>query len=216
MALGNRIRHFREKAGLTLEALSERSGVDLGTISALEIRDSSRSKYATAIARGLGMSLEDLESGNEVKLQPIPLENNKDYPAIRRVRFKLSAGASGFGVEYDETDSGAPIVFRRQWYEKNGYRPEKLFAVRVANGSMEPGLHDGDTVVVNTGSTDPKDGMVFAVNYEGEMVIKRLVRDAGSWWLHSDNPDQGRYPRKICDENCHIIGRVVHKQSERI
>ncbi len=147
--------------------------------------------------------------------EPIDLENNPDYPAIRRVRFKLSAGASGFGVEYHD-EEGAPIVFRRDWYERHGYRPEKLFAVSVANGSMETGLYDGDVVVVNTESTEPKDGVVYAVNYEGEMVIKRLVRDAGQWWLHSDNSDQRRYPRKVCDEHSVILGEIVHKQSERI
>ena len=147
--------------------------------------------------------------------QLIDLDNNPDYPAIRRVRFALSAGAHGYAVEYEE-EPAAPIVFKRQWYERNGYRPEKLFAVRVMNGSMEPGLYDGDVVVVNTEAATPKDGCVFAVNYEGEMVIKRLVRDAGAWWLSSDNPDQRRYPRKVCDEHCILIGQIVHKQSERI
>lgn len=145
----------------------------------------------------------------------IDLENNPEYPAIRRVAFKLSAGASGFGVEYRDSD-GAPIVFLRKWYADNGFDPAALFAVRVANGSMEPGLCDGDTVVVNTKSVEPKDGVVFAVNYEGEMVIKRLVRDGGQWWLASDNPNQQRYPRKMCDEHSSLIGEVVHKQSMRI
>ena len=70
--------------------------------------------------------------------------------------------------------------------------------------------------MVNTEQITPKDGTVFAVNYEGELVIKRLVRDRGEWWLSSDNPDQTRYPRKLCDENCIIIGEIVHKQSEHI
>lgn len=54
------------------------------------------------------------------------------------------------------------------------------------------------------------------MNYEGELVIKRLVRGAGQWWLASDNPDQRRYPRKVCGEDVFCIGRIVHKQSERI
>lgn len=145
----------------------------------------------------------------------IDLSGNPEYPAIRRVRFKLSAGASGFGVEYLQGD-GPPIVFQRSWYESRGFKPENLFAVKVANGSMEPGLFDGDTVVVNTAQTTQRDGVVFAVNYEGEMVVKRLVRDAGQWWLSSDNPDQRRYPRKVCHEDTFILGEVVHKQSERI
>ena len=183
---------------------------------------------ATAYAKGFKVPLQEISPrlANEVAAatkadsnskakQPIDLDNNPDYPAIRRVRFALSAGAHGYAVEYEQEPT-APIVFKRQWYERNGYRPEKLFAVRVMNGSMEPGLYDGDVVVVNTDAATPKDGCVFAVNYEGEMVIKRLVRDAGSWWLCSDNPDQRRYPRKVCDEHCILIGQIVHKQSERI
>ncbi|WP_192888379.1 LexA family transcriptional regulator [Paracidovorax avenae] len=145
----------------------------------------------------------------------INLENNPDYPAVRRVAFKLSAGASGFGIEYHD-EEGAPIVFQRQWYEGRGLRPEKLFAVRVGNNSMQPGLHDGDTVIVNTEVDTPKDGVVFAINYEGELVIKRLMRDGGQWWLTSDNPDQTRYPRKVCHEGVKLVGEIVHKQSERI
>ncbi|WP_238342753.1 S24 family peptidase [Polaromonas vacuolata] len=145
----------------------------------------------------------------------INLINNPDYPAIRRVRFKLSAGASGFAVEYDQGE-GVPMVFGCDWYAKRGLTPDKLFAVSVSNGSMEPGLHHGDTVVVNTECIDPKDGHVFAVNYEGELVIKRMIRDAGDWWLSSDNLDQRRYPRKLCGEGVFLIGEIVQKQSERI
>jgi len=63
MALGKNIRLHREGQGLTLDQLSDLCGVDIGTISALENRDSQRSKYATTIARGLGLSLEQLELG---------------------------------------------------------------------------------------------------------------------------------------------------------
>lgn len=143
------------------------------------------------------------------------LENNPDFPTIRRVHFKLSAGATGFSVDY-RGDMGPPIPFPKAWYERKGLTPSKLFATTVSNGSMEPGLFDGDTVVVNTAGTEPKDGCVFAVNYEGELVIKRLVRDDGQWWLSSDNPDQGRYPRKVCHEGVVLIGQIVHKQSEKI
>lgn len=147
--------------------------------------------------------------------EAINLLNNPDYPAIRRVNIKLSAGASGFGIDYVDDDE-APIVFQRKWFEHNGYAPDKLLAVRVSNGSMEPGLYDGDTVIINTADTALKDGVVFSMNYEGELVVKRLVRDAGEWWLASDNPDQRRYPRKVCTEDVFCIGRIVHRQSERI
>jgi transcriptional regulator with XRE-family HTH domain len=63
MAIGKNIKAHREARGWTLADLSERSGVELGTIGALEVRDSARSKFASAIAKALGMTVEELESG---------------------------------------------------------------------------------------------------------------------------------------------------------
>lgn len=60
MALGKQIKKYREQHGWTLEQLSIRSLVDLGTISALENRDSKRSEKAPAIAKALGLSVEQL------------------------------------------------------------------------------------------------------------------------------------------------------------
>lgn len=143
-------------------------------------------------------------------------EEHPDLVRIRKVKLHLSAGITGFNAEVEPVDDN-PISFRREWLERRGYFSEKLIAIRVKGQSMEPGLYDGDTVVINTGDATPKDGDVFAVNYEGEAVIKRMVRDFGFWWLTSDNPDQRRFPRKQCSgDMCIVIGRVVHKQSERI
>lgn len=82
---------------------------------------------------------------------------------------------------------------------------------------MEPSLYEGDLVIVNLADTKLLAGEVYAVNYEGEPVIKRLTRDAGQWWLTSDHPDQRKHYRRQCSGNeCIIVGRVVKKESERI
>lgn len=60
MTTGKNIRKHREARNWTLEDLSNRSGVDVGTISALENRDSSRSKFFGAIAKGFGLTIEEL------------------------------------------------------------------------------------------------------------------------------------------------------------
>lgn len=145
----------------------------------------------------------------------VELENNPDYPAVRRVQFKLSAGVSGYAVEYLD-DDGPPIVFRKDWFKTHGYRPEKLLAAIVNGASMEPTLYDGDLVVINTDQPEPIDGRAFALNYEGVMSIKRLVRDGGEWWLRSDNPDKIRFPDKRTHAEVSIIGEIVYRQSERI
>lgn len=135
---------------------------------------------------------------------------------IQKVKLKLSAGIMGFQVEPDRRESGIATVPRR-WVEKNEYVPERLLAIEVKGESMEPALYAGDTVIVNTADTRPVDGAVYAVNYEGEAVVKRLVRDHGMWWLSSDHFDQRKYSRKRCEgDMCIIVGRVVRKESERI
>lgn len=60
MALGNQIRKYRAAAGITLERLAELSSVDVGTISALELRNSKKSNYTTALAAAFGLTVEQL------------------------------------------------------------------------------------------------------------------------------------------------------------
>ena len=230
--IAERLKAAREEAGLTQEGVATAAGVAQGTVANIESGIRKNPRELLAIAKAVNVHPEWLKSGRGPKelvtasgadqldgvREPasIALTNNPDYPSIRRVRFKLSAGCSGFSVEYAEDSYSVPFVFPKEWYEKHHYRPDALFAVGVANGSMEPGLFDGDTVVVNTADVTLKDGKVYAMNYEGELVIKRLVRDAGQWWLASDNPDQRRYPRKVCGDDVFCVGRIVHKQSETI
>jgi phage repressor protein C with HTH and peptisase S24 domain len=144
------------------------------------------------------------------------VEENPDYPAIRRVRFKLSAGIAGFAIEYEDPADGPPMYFHKTWYQSRHLVPRKLYAIKVAGGSMEPGMTDKDTVVVNTGSVAPKDGAVFALNFEGELVVKRLFKLGERWVAASDNPDKTRYRDKPLGAGTIVLGEIVHKQSERI
>jgi len=74
MALGKQIKKYRLAHGWTLEELSDRCDVEVGTISALEVRDSKRSEKAPAIAKALGLSLEQL------------LDESTDWTAVALVR----------------------------------------------------------------------------------------------------------------------------------
>lgn len=148
--------------------------------------------------------------------QEIDLENNPDFPAIKKVKLRVSAGITGFGVEPCAGEDSL-IVFRADWYKSRKLKPENLLALKVSGVSMEPNLYDGDVVVMNRSDTELKDGEVFVFNFDGEVVIKRAVRDGGSWWLDSDNQDKTRFTRKACPEGiCIPLGKVVHRQTERI
>ena len=154
---------------------------------------------------GLQNALRVVAEGDDDAFVPIPM-----------VKLRLSAGITGFQAEPEARDGGT-LGMRRTWLERNQYSPSQLIAIYVKGESMEPTLYAGDIVVINTLDTKPVDGAVFAFNYEGEAVVKRLVRDAAHWWLTSDNPDQRKYHRKLCQGGeCIVIGRVVRKESDRI
>lgn len=142
--------------------------------------------------------------------------DDPDLVQIMKVRLKVQAGITGFQVEpehYDGETQGVP----RKWVEREGLSQDALLSIVVKGESMEPALYDGDVIVVNTRDTKLVDGSVYVVNYEGEAVVKRMVRDAGQWWLASDNADQRKYHRKHCKgAECIVIGRVVRKESTHI
>jgi len=224
--LGQRIYEAMVDKGCSVTELANAAGVKPPSVSDWLNGKTKSLKAAPAhkAASYLGVSIQWLTEGKGEKKQGksqqstpllISLSDHNDLVSVPRVKFKLSAGISGYAIE-SENGNGKPVFFRKDWFSSNGYAPEKLFAVRVSGASMEPSLWDGDLVVVNTSDTSPHDGEAFAINYEGEMVIKRMRRDSGEWFATSDNADQRRYAPKRCNEEVVIIGRVIYKQSERI
>lgn len=135
---------------------------------------------------------------------------------IMKVKLKVQAGITGFQVEpehYEGETQGVPT----KWVLKEGLSREALVAIIVKGESMEPALYDGDVIVVNTRDTQLVSGAVYVVNYEGEAIVKRMLRDAGQWWLTSDNADQRKYHRQLCKgAECILIGKVVRKESTHI
>lgn len=167
---------------------------------------------ARDIEMRLNLGLGYFDHGRWNTDEPQPTAPGPEYVAIERINLKVSAGVTGFAIEH-LNGNGPPIFFRADWLKSEGLRADRLFALRISGDSMEPGLWDGDLVVINSAATEPKDGVVFVINFEGEVVIKRLERDAGVWWLANDNP---RYKRKLCDEHSLLIGQVIYRQTSRI
>ncbi len=60
MSTGNRVKHYRKALNWTLERLSDKSGVEIGTLSAIERRKSQRSKFFPQIAKAFGLTVEQL------------------------------------------------------------------------------------------------------------------------------------------------------------
>lgn len=238
--IANWVREARVVAGLSGAALGAKLALELGTerghtkanISHWETGKHSPSlRQLIAIAKITGRQLPPgilaAMTGANEGVDPISLlpgasrvavadTDSEEFVQVQKVKLRLSAGIHGFRTEPDIVD-GKTVRLPVEIVQRYNLNVSQLYAVRVKGESMEPALYEDDIVIVDTGDTRPVDGQVYAVNYEGEAVIKRLSRDAGEWWLTSDNPDQRKYHRKICRGNeCIIVGKVIRKESMRV
>jgi phage repressor protein C with HTH and peptisase S24 domain len=192
---------------LNLEAL-------LAMCKVIGVKPSEISPRLTASLNGIAG--QEKEPAGQLRQVVTDGDGDPRFLKIRTVRLKLQAGVNGIAFDKAE-EAGAPVYMPSDIARRRGYRSDDLVAIKVRGDSMQPSLFDGDTVVIHITDRVVKDGQVYAVNYEGEDVVKRLSRDNGDWWLTSDNPDQRLFPKKICrGAACIIIGRIVYKQSENI
>lgn len=233
MALGTRIRYYREKAGLTLEQLSERSGVEVGTISALENRDSSRSKFATPIARGLGMSVEMLEDESrdldvaalmEAPPQPSTLPPvgvpafPREQPASGYVRLQHLSPQPSMGPGADLCE---PVQVVRHLDVLESWVRQKVGStsydrIKILTGcgqSMRPTIQDQDLVFVDIGQRVIDIPGIYVLDVCGRFLLKRaMILSDGTLVLRSDNtdefPDEERIDLRTAHECVNVAGRV--------
>lgn len=225
MTIGTNIRKLRKEKGLTLNQLAALIESDVGNLSRLErnqqgYSDAVLSKLAAALEVPVAvffMTEEQIKGlkGFAVRSVEVVSDDDPRWVHIRKVKLKLTGGFNEFETEPEFYD-GATLAVPCDWVKRNKFNPENLYAILVRGESMEPTLYQNDVVIVNMDDKTPVDGAIFAINYEGDPIVKRMERDAGDWWLTSDNPDKRKYARKVCrGDGCLIIGRVVRRESER-
>jgi len=124
----------------------------------------------------------------------------------------------GYRLEGEvELDMPSMYALRRQWVWANLIDLTDVQVIRIKSVDMEPALYFGDIITIKTSTEDLMDGAIYVLIYEGTVLIRRMLRDAGDWWLTSDNADQRRYARKqYRPAEAKIIGRVILRQTEKI
>lgn len=131
-----------------------------------------------------------------------------DTVPIRRVTLKLHAGVTGFETEPDLEDGGV-LHLPRAVIDACNLVPHQLLAIRVRGQSMEPMMFEDDVVVVNTADRKPASREIYAVNFNGEALVKQLVKRNNDWFLYSMNPEFG--PINVRSGQCSVVGRVVYQ-----
>lgn len=135
-----------------------------------------------------------------------------EFVMVPRLDVSLSAGNGSEQVAV-ELQKSMPQAFRAEWIREQRLKPDKLAAMTATGDSMEPALHSGDSLLVDTSQTGVIDGKVYALWYDGGERVKRLFRiPGGGLRIVSDNakhPSIELGPNSI--EHIKILGRVVHR-----
>lgn len=132
------------------------------------------------------------------------------YVLVERRRVRPSAGE---GALIFEEEQAPPLAFTTSWIKREGLKRHNLVIVGASGDSMEPTIHDGDSLMVNLGQREVVDGLVYVLRYGGELRIKRLFRRYdGALIVRSDN--SAKYPEEVIppehlDGQVQVIGRVV-------
>ena len=87
-------------------------------------------------------------------------------------------------------------------YEKNG----DMVLLEVLGNAMEPTISEMDVVLVSLRDQDVYSGQVYVIRIDGELVVKRLVREPGKIVVKNDNPVHGSY--EIQPGQLDVVGRV--------
>lgn len=223
---GQLIKQARQKAGLNQPELADKCGWGQSRISNYERGQREPGiEDLRVIAKALNVSLSDLidtststeytvsepnaehYGGFEIWDSKTPLHSDEvAIPFYMEV--ELSAGA---GSAVQREVGGPSLRFAKSTLRKSNVQPENAACVRVIGNSMDPVLPDGSTVGIDTGSTQIKDGAMYAIDHDGMLRVKLLYRlPGGGIRIKSFNSDE--YPDEIYASDdatgIKIIGRV--------
>ena len=219
MALGNQIKRYREKAGLTLDKLAALSGVPWGTIGAIERRDSTSSKFAPMIAAALQLTIDQLlDESRDYSDQLVTISDTLststqiDNDLVVIAKFD-TGGKMGTGLTlHDQPGLIDQIRVTKEWLHKNisAHTSDKNLCVVTGFGdSMKPTYNPGDPLIVDLGVKVVTFDAVFFFRVGEEGFIKRLQRIPGQGLTaKSDNPLYDSWVIRD-DMDFEIFGRVL-------
>lgn len=197
--------------------LARSLGVNRSAVTQAKVRNAVPSKWILALSRLYGLSPDWLEFGRESTkgqtLSGIRLPSPVTLPGVTletvmvpKVKAALCAGGGSMELEAVPV-SEHPLP--HSWLSRMG-SPNAMVFMDVIGNSMEPGIRDGDMVLVDQSQNAIVSRAVLAVGYEDAIFIKRLEKRRGDLVMLSDNPDYAPVTVRGDELNSfRIIGKVV-------
>lgn len=222
--LASNVAALRKHLGLNQTDFGERLGTQQANVSKWESKGvEPGGEFIEAMAEMAGISAREfrnemwLPAGAPVKVKPAAdaqpsiesLADNYGLALVEEIDLSLGMGATYLDQHVKPERKGL-VPFRASWLRDMFKGPlTALKVVRGSGDSMQPTIHDGDFVLIDTSrkAIDEQD-VVWAVSY-GELGMIRRLRQMpnGGVLLMPDNPVVR--PAEAYDGELHVLGRVI-------
>ncbi|MCA0214761.1 MAG: helix-turn-helix domain-containing protein [Proteobacteria bacterium] len=212
---GDRLRQRRKKRGLSQQQLADRSGIGQSFLSKLESHKAQATTEILALAAALECTPQWLRSG-EGPEEGIPGESNvKDVHSKGGVPV-ISWVKAGNWADIEDAFLAEDA---ESWVDVyRGSVGKHAFALRVEGDSMTspiPGdrlsFPEGTILIVDPDrEAKPGDFVIAKDVITQQATFKRLMYDAGRWFLRPLNP--AYQTQEIDDPGVRVIGRVMEFQ----
>ena len=214
MTLGNIVRQYRSDNSLSMDEFAKRCTLSKGYISMIENGINPRNSKPIAptlpsiskIATAMNIELEELLKLMDGE-QKVTLVHQKESERKKGVTINvLGRVAAGIPIEAIEN-----IIDTEEITEELA-RTGKFFGLRIQGDSMEPDIHNGDTVIVRQQDDAENDEIVIALVNGNDGVCKRLKKYENSIALVSLNAKyEPMYfsAKEASIKPVRIVGKVV-------
>jgi transcriptional regulator with XRE-family HTH domain len=201
MNIGEKIRLLRKQKGISPEKLGMLADLSGQYIRKLEkgVNRSITLQTAQKLADGLGVKPEAFFNTEDL-VDPLP---RKPSDALQELEQSIKAYIPVYGkVHANDEGIIAESIIDYVATTRIKTAPETLRAYRVEGLCLEPGVIEGDTVIIDT-SRSPVDTNLVICIIDGKASIKRYREDVqGNKWLENNG---GR----MQPEECHMHGVVI-------
>ncbi|MEN4919690.1 S24 family peptidase [Achromobacter spanius] len=138
------------------------------------------------------------------------LEPDENRVWVDRWDYQVCAGD---GLIQWEIRQKQALPFTMDFFRAIGSKAKDCRLLMVRGDSMEPFLFNRDMVMVDVTKTTVRDGVVYAVAFEHEGLVKQIFKQTGGGLiLHSYNP---RYPDRVVEaeelDRLIIIGEIKYR-----
>ena len=200
---GEALQYWLKAKNFKQVELAEKIGVEQGTISNMARGARGiKAELLEKICDAFGISIPDFFAKDSF--------DSPETVFIELVKARPRAGSGGLEVDGAKKNL---YSFHKSFIERKGGTPESMKLFTIDGTSMEPTLKSGDMVMINQRSRDIVAGHIYLLRFEGDLMIKRLLKKPGGTIVISSDNEEFNPPIDIGpnDEgiDLEVFGRMV-------